>query len=129
MKKEIVNPESVFKPGPTWSQAVKVGNTVYIAGQVGYDKDGKIVARGDVVAQATQAFENMRNVLKAAGGDLANVVKVTYYLRDTEDYEKVRAEVTPKYFGKEPPAGTAVVVHSLVKAEILIEIEAIAVIA
>ena len=128
MKKEIVNPESVFKPGPTWSQAVKVGNTVYIAGQVGYDKNGNMVAKGDVVAQATQAFENMKNVLKSAGGSLANVVKVTYYIRDIEAYDKVRVEVTPKYFVKEPPAGTAVIVHSLVKPEILIEIDAIAVI-
>jgi|MudIll2142460700_1097286.scaffolds.fasta_scaffold1492938_1 reactive intermediate/imine deaminase len=128
MKKEILNPESVFKPAPTWSQGVKVGNTVYLAGQTGYDREGKIVGKGDIVAQATQAFENMRNVLKAAGGNLANVVKVTYYARDIEDYNKVRAEVTPKYFTKDPPAAAAVIVHSLVFPEILIEIEAIAVI-
>jgi len=127
-QKAIINPDSVFKPAPTWSQAVKVGNTLYLAGQVGYDRDGNLVGKGDIIAQAKQAFENIKSILKAAGGSVENVIKVTYYIRDIESYDKVREEVTPKYFSKDPPAATAVVVHSLVKPEILIEIDAVAVI-
>ncbi|WP_456321948.1 Rid family detoxifying hydrolase, partial [Palaeococcus sp. (in: euryarchaeotes)] len=83
--KEIVFSESAPKPIGPYSQAVKAGNFLFIAGQIPADKDGNLV-KGDIKAQTRQVLENIKAILEAAGGSLENVVKVTVYLKDMNDF-------------------------------------------
>ena len=99
MAKIFIDPEDVFR-GKDFSQAVKVDNTVYITGQTGYNQDLKMVGDGDCLAQAEQAFINLQNVLKAAGAEMSDVVKITYFYRNIDDYELVREKVAPKYYSQ-----------------------------
>ena len=127
MGKEIIVSENVFQ-GKDFCHAIKVGNTIYTSGQVGYDRNAHNATKGDCLAQAEQAFKNLHNILEAAGAGMKDVVKITYYYRDIEDSELVRSKVAPKYFGDHKPAATAVVVHSMVRPDILIEFDVIAVV-
>jgi enamine deaminase RidA (YjgF/YER057c/UK114 family) len=108
-----------------YSHAAKVGNMLYIAGQVSMDRTGKVVGKGDITIQVKQVYANLANILKEAGGSLTNIVKMTTYLthhRYLEPYRAVRGTVF-----KEPyPANTLLVVESLADPDFMIEIEAIA---
>ena len=127
MKKEAIHPEGLFKR-PYYSEVVKVGNTIHIAGQVPRDQNGKAVGAGDFRAQAEKVFENLQLALKAAGATLSDVVSTTTYLTNMA-YLPVLAEVTPKYFGTEAaPTATVVMVSSLGFPEFLLEIQAVAVV-
>lgn len=125
MKKEFISPNGVRKQ-LTYSQAVKVGNTIYIAGQVGMDEQG--VVEGGFEAQAVKAFENMKLVLEAAGASFKDVIKLngyfTNYLRDRSKYHEIRR----RFFSPPLPIATNVQVVSLALPELLLEIEAVAVI-
>lgn len=125
MKKEHINPDGMHRPRG-YTHTVRAGNTVYVAGQVGWDKDGKIVP-GGFEAQAAQAFENLKRALEGGGASLKDVVKITTYVKDLNDLPKFR-EVREKYFTAPLPASTLVQIVSLAMPELLIEIEAIAVV-
>ena len=126
MAKEIIAPENVHR-ARGYSHAIKVGNTIYVAGEAGMDMEGNIV-EGDCGAQAHQALENMKRVLEAAGATMQDVVKLNYYFTNiAEDLPKI-ADAYRKYFGRHYPASTAVQVGSLVYPGMLLEMEAIAVI-
>ena len=121
-------------PGWTWddhfimSQAIKTGNAVYVSGQVALDPEGQVVGKGDMKAQTRQAFENIETILKRAGSSLADIVKITVFTTDMSrlgETHEVRAEMLPD----PPPASTAVEIKALVFPELLVEIEAVAVIA
>ncbi|MBI2305224.1 MAG: RidA family protein [Chloroflexi bacterium] len=127
MTKEILNPSTIVSMPAAYSQAVKVGNTIYISGQVAWDKEGKVVGGGDCRAQAEKAYENMGEVLKAAGANFRDVVKLNVYFVNPDDMTKVRG-VREKYFGDNVPANTTVVVQRLARPELLLEIEAVAVV-
>jgi enamine deaminase RidA (YjgF/YER057c/UK114 family) len=106
------------------------GEIVVVAGQVGMGQGGQ-VAGGDVVAQTKQALENVRAVVEAAGCAMRDVVRLQTFLTHAEDIDgfmKARAEVFPRYFpdGAYPP-NTLLVISRLVKPELLVEIEAMAV--
>jgi len=106
------------------------GEIVVVAGQVGMGQGGQ-VAGGDVVAQTKQALDNVRAVVEAAGCAMRDVVRFQTFLThagDIDDFMKARAEVFPRYFpdGAYPP-NTLLVVSRLVKPELLVEIEAMAV--
>ena len=108
------------------SQAVRVGNTIYVSGQVAVDETGVLVGRDDIVTQTEMAFGNIRRALAAFGAELCDVVKLTTLIRADADFRgyldaKLRA-------GLRSPASTAIVVADLVIAGSLIEVEAIAVI-
>jgi reactive intermediate/imine deaminase len=108
-----------------YSHAAKVGNMLYIAGQISMDKNGKLIGKGDITAQVKQAYANLASILKEAGGSLNNIVKMTTYIthhRYLEPYRAVRNTVFKEPF----PANTLVVVESLADPDYLIEIEAIA---
>jgi enamine deaminase RidA (YjgF/YER057c/UK114 family) len=127
MKKETIHPKGLVKR-PFYSHVVKVGNTIYVAGQVSRDENGKIVGVGDFRAQAEKVFENLQLALKAAGATLEDVVATTSYLTNMA-YSPILAEVTAKYFGEQaPPTATWVAVSSLAQPEFLLEIEAVAVV-
>jgi len=104
------------------SGAVK---TVYIAGQIALDKDGKVVGEGDMKAQAEQVFKNLEAALATAGAKFTDVVKMNTYVTDMDKAPAVR-EVRARYFGNATPASTLVQVVKLARPEFLLEIEVIA---
>jgi reactive intermediate/imine deaminase len=126
----FINPEAMHHPaGYTHVVEVTAGRLVYIAGQVALDPSGAIVGPGDIGAQARQVFDNLRAALQAVGAGFEHVVKLTYYLVDATQLPVVR-EVRDQYLNtQQPPASTAVEVRRLVQDELLIEVEAVAVIA
>jgi len=125
MKKEYISPKGLFEP-IGWSHAVKAGNTIYLAGMVGFDEQRNIVA-GGFEGQTVKALENIKLVLEAAGASLKDVVKMTVYLTDMDNIIEFR-EIRARYFSPPMPASTGIEVSRLVLPELLVEIEAIAVV-
>ena len=112
-----------------YSQVVEVrgGRTLYIAGQIAVDKEGKLVGAGDFRAQVKQVFENLKARLEEGGASFKDVVKLNYYLTDVSDLQALRDTRNSYINSENPPASTLVVVKQLVREEYLLEIEAIAV--
>jgi reactive intermediate/imine deaminase len=108
------------------SQAMRVGDLVFVSGQAAIDENG-LVGVGDFDAQAEQVFRNLKRVLEAGGSSLADVVKVTIYLTDMANFPKI-VELRGKWFTEPYPADTIVEVASLALPELEIEIEAIGVV-
>jgi reactive intermediate/imine deaminase len=100
--------------------------TIYISGQIAYDKDGNVVGAGDMKAQAEQVFRNLEAALTAAGAKFSDVVKMNSYITDMSKVQAVR-DVRAKYFTTAAPASTFVEVKGLVRPELLLEIEVVAV--
>lgn len=123
----FLNPETLFVP-PGYTQIVETtgpGRTVYIAGQLGIDKDGRLP--GDFRSQAIQTFENLKEALAAVGGKLEHIVKLNNYLLDIQ-YLPVVRDVRAKYLnGNAPPASTTLQVAGFARVGALLEIEAVAV--
>lgn len=125
---ERMNPQGLSTPtGYSHIVSARGGRTVYIAGQVALDAQGRVVGAGDLAAQTRQVFANLDIALKAAGATFANVVKTNYYLRDASQVAVIR-EIRSKYFTKDLPASTLVEVPRLANPDFLIEIEVIAVV-
>ena len=126
----FINPETMHPPtGYTHVVEVTAGRPVYIAGQVALDPAGALVGPGDIRAQALQVFDNLRAALQAVGAGFEQLVKLTFYLVDATQLPIVR-EVRDQYVNlQQPPASTAVEVRRLFRDELLIEVEAVAVIA
>jgi enamine deaminase RidA (YjgF/YER057c/UK114 family) len=126
----FINPETMHHPaGYTHVVEVTAGRPVYIAGQVALDPTGVLVGPGDIRAQARQVFDNLQAALQAVGAGFEQVVKLTYYLLDATQLPVVR-EIRDQYVNiQQPPASTAVEVRRLARDDLLIEIEAVAVIA
>ena len=101
--------------------------TIYISGQIAYDKDGKVVGAGDMKAQAEQVFKNLQAALTAAGATFSDVVKMNSYITDMSKVQAVR-DVRARYFKDATPASTFVEVKGLVRPELMLEIEVIAVV-
>lgn len=112
-------PEAI---GP-YSQAIKAGNTVYFSGQIPLIPETMELINGDITAQTTQVFENLQAVAKAAGGSLAQCVKINISLTDLGNFAAVN-EVMKKYFNTPYPARACVGVAALPKGA-AVEIEAI----
>lgn len=126
----FLNPDGMEKP-PGYTQVVEMtgpGRIVYIAGQLGIDRSGKVVGSpGDFRAQATQAFENLKTALAAVGGSFANVVKINNYLLDMNHLPIFR-EVRDRFVNTAaPPASTTVQVSKFAREGALFEVEAVAV--
>jgi enamine deaminase RidA (YjgF/YER057c/UK114 family) len=126
----FINPEAMHHPaGYTHVVEVTAGRPVYIAGQVALDHTGALVGPGDIRAQARQVFDNLQAALQAVGAGFEQVVKLTYYLVDVTQLPVVR-EVRDQYIDiRQPPASTAVEVRRLVRDDLLLEVEAVAVVA
>lgn len=125
----FINPTTMSKPtGYTHVVEVTGGKTIYVAGQVAIDQAGEVVGRGDFRAQAQQVFENLKAALEASGASFKDVVKLNYYTVDMSQLPVLR-EVRDKYVNTvNPPASTAVEVRRLFRQELMLEIEAIAVV-
>ena len=129
---QSINPPSLPKPvGYAHGWEVQGGKTVYIAGQVAMDKDGRVVGAGDLVAQFREVCLNLRAVLAARAGQLNDIVKLTIYVLSKAEYKARAAEIGGVYrehFGRHFPAMTLVEVKGLYDDGCLIEIEGIAVV-
>lgn len=130
MTANFISPEGIHRPfGYSHVVEVTAGRPVYLAGQVALDPAGKLVGPGDVSAQARQVFENLQAALGAVGASFDQVVKLTLYLVDITQLPAVR-EVRDRYVNTaRPPASTAVEVGRLAVDGLLVEVEAVAVVA
>jgi reactive intermediate/imine deaminase len=118
----ISTPDAPEAIGP-YSQAVKLGSTVWLSGQIPLVPDTMVLVEGDIRAQATQVFENLAAVASAAGGGLDNAVKINISLTDLGDFTVVN-EVMAGFFNEPYPARACVQVAALPKGA-AIEVEAI----
>ncbi|MDR7519821.1 MAG: RidA family protein [Armatimonadota bacterium] len=127
MAKAEMVPVSGIHPTRGYAHAWRLGDLLFISGQVALNAQGELVGRGDVRAQAEQVFANLRTILGAVGATLRDVVKLTTLCTDPAGIPAIR-EVRSREFGDHAPASTLVVVAGLASPDYLLEIEAIAVI-
>ena len=126
MPLERIQPEGLANL-PLFTQVIKAGNTIYIAGQIAMNAQGQIVGAGDINAQTTQVFENLKTALAAAGAQFSHLVKLTVYVTDAA-YREPIAAVRRQYLGSpDPVTSTFLVVAGLALPQLLVEIEAVAV--
>ncbi|MFT7178398.1 MAG: reactive intermediate/imine deaminase [Oceanospirillaceae bacterium] len=123
MAKTIISTDKAPAAIGTYSQAVKVGNTVYISGQIPLDPTTMEVCSQDFAAQATQVFENLKAVAEASGGTLADAVKLNISMTDLTNFPTIN-EIMATYIDEPYPARAAVGVAALPKA-VQVEVEAI----
>jgi enamine deaminase RidA (YjgF/YER057c/UK114 family) len=120
-------------PGWAWAKklnislGVKVGDTVYISGTVAFDREGTVIGGDSVYEQSKQVFINIEEALASTGASMADVIKIATFLTDISGYGefgRARTEAFPKGV----PASAAYEISALIKPEVLVEVEAIAVV-
>lgn len=121
--RSVISTENAPKAIGTYSQAVKVGSTVYLSGQIPLDPKTMTLVSGDMAAQISQVFDNLQAVCKAAGGSLQHIVKLNIFLTDLSHFALVN-EIMAKYFQQPYPARAAIGVASLPKGA-AVEMDAI----
>ncbi|MAD58442.1 MAG: reactive intermediate/imine deaminase [Porticoccus sp.] len=126
INKAIINTEKAPTAIGTYSQAIKVNNTVYLSGQIALDPKTMELVRGGIECEINQVFDNLAAVCQAAGGDLKNIVKLNIYLVDLSYFAIVNT-IMAKYFENPYPARAVIGINELPKAA-SIEMDAIMVI-
>ena len=124
MAREVITTEKAPAAVGPYSQAIRVGNLIFTAGQLGLVPGTRQLAGPDVESQTRQALENLKAILEAAGSCLRHVVKTTVFLRDLSEWPQVN-EVYAAFFPERPPARSAVGVAAL-PLDARVEIEAVA---
>ncbi|MGI9261647.1 MAG: RidA family protein [Woeseiaceae bacterium] len=122
---ERINPQGLTQP-TAYSHLVKHGELLFIAGQVALDDAGNVIGEGDMTAQYRQVLENMKTVLASEGADFSDVVKITIFTTDIDEFRKA-GSLRSEYFGDSAPASTLVQIERLARPVFLVEIEAIAI--
>jgi len=125
MEKQVVNTDRAPAAIGPYSQALKVGEMVFVSGQIPIDPATGDIVQGDIKAQTRQVLTNLNAVLKAAGSSLEEAVKTTVYITNMDEFAQVN-EVYSEFFKDQPPARACVEVSRLPKG-VAIEIDAIAV--
>jgi 2-iminobutanoate/2-iminopropanoate deaminase len=125
IEKHVATSAKVPKPLAPYSPGIRVGELIFIAGQIGIDATTGALVPGGIEAETYQALQNMGNVLEAAGASYANVVKTTVFLRDIKEFAQMNA-VYAQFFTDKPPARSAFQVAALPLGA-AVEIEAIAI--
>lgn len=124
MKREIIRTDNAPGAIGPYSQAVRVGDTVYLSGQIPLDPvTMDLVGEGDIAVQIRRVFDNLRAVCQGAGGDLTGIVKLTIYLTDLSHFARVN-EIMIEYFREPYPARVAIGVAALPRGA-AVEVEAI----
>ena len=133
MTKESLAPSTVATPGGAYTHAIAVdqpARLLFIAGQVPVDRDGQLVGKGDVAAQAKQVYANITNLVQAAGGTIADVVQFRAYLTSPDllpAFVAARNEVFAEAFpDKSYPTSTLLIVTGLANPDRLVEVEGVA---
>lgn len=124
MRKEVVHTDKVPPARVPLSQAIRAGDWIFVSGQLGNDPRTRTLAEGGIGPETRQVCENLKAVLEAGGSALANVVKVTIYMKDLNELPAMNAVFT-EYFAVDPPARTTFECARLV-GDARVEIEAIA---
>ena len=109
----VILTDKAPKPIGPYSQAIKVGNTLYVAGQVGFTLEGKLDS-SSVENECRQAINNVKAIVEAAGMNMQQVVKATLYVKDLKNFSKIN-EVYASYFPQNPPARETVQIAALPK--------------
>jgi 2-iminobutanoate/2-iminopropanoate deaminase len=123
VRKEIIRPEGASPIGP-YSPAVRVGDLIFLSGAIG-TRPGEGLVEGGIEAETRQVLENLRNVLRAAGADMDDVVKCTVFLADIADFEAMN-RVYREFFPHDPPARSTVAAELVAGARVEIECIAVA---
>jgi reactive intermediate/imine deaminase len=123
MAREIITTDKAPQAIGTYSQAVRVGNTVYVSGQIPLVPETMEMVEGDFEQQARRVFENLRAVARAAGGDLKDVVKLNVFMTDLANFPIVN-QVMASYFAEPYPARAAIGVAALPKGAV-VEMDAV----
>lgn len=124
MVKEVIYTDKAPKPIGPYSQAIKVGSWLFLSGQIPIDPRSGDIVEGDIEVQTRRVLENIKAILENAGFTLGDIVKVTVYLVDLNDFPRFN-KVYSEYFKDKPPARTTVQVAALPRS-VRIEIDAIA---